>query len=289
MTNTNIIAKEQIQKGDLTMKINEKFTTNHARQLNEGRISPNAIYRAVWCQCEYYTDIAHMLTVAATANYLDGFDKDNLPAPEDAAHGLLQKTVDTFRNFNEKLYENERPLPIPEELTSYQVAKLMLALYHIRLVFDENKSVYLGEELEIDETSLQDPDYYTVMLYVDDKSDIYGGGIGIGAYTCEFWPLVDTLSPYSMENSFSDFVYFAQEVEFWLRIFAKKAESSELQGFMLLKNGVLNCQTKELLPFSPEYVFIEGIGTGVYEEGEDGPVIRLGEDIKVSVNNWQRI
>ena len=104
----------------------------------------------------------------------------------------------------------------------------------------------------------------------------YGGGIGIGAYTCEFWPLVDTLSPYSMENSFSDFVYFAQEVEFWLRIFAKKAESSELQGFMLLKNGVLNCQTKELLPFSPEYVFIEGIGTGVYEEGEDVPVIRLG-------------
>lgn len=51
----------------------------------------------------------------------------------------------------------------------------------------------------------------------------------------------------------------------------KKASLSYFHGFMPLENGVLNCRTKEFLPFSPEYVFDECTYGGVYAEGEDGP------------------
>lgn len=263
----------------MTTTNTEILTNGQAAQLNAGRVSGIEIYSAIRCQSRYYIEIENMLTAAATENYLASLDKDNLPSPEDAAHRLLQKTVDTFREFNEKLDEDSQPVPLPEELTPYQIAKLMMALCHIRLVVDRDKYEY-------NESSLQNPDSYAVMLYVADKSDIYDGESDIGTYTSNFWSLVETLSSRSIEDPFPAFDGFADEVEFWLRIFAKKAGLSYFQGFMPLENGVLNCRTKEFLPFSPEYVFNEGTYFGVYEEDGDGPVIRLGEDTKVSVEDW---
>ena len=78
------------------------LTDGQAAQLDAGRISKDTIYNVLRCQRRYYIEIADMLTAAATADYLDSLDKDNLPAPEEAAHGLLQKTVDTFREFLEE-------------------------------------------------------------------------------------------------------------------------------------------------------------------------------------------
>lgn len=257
------------------------LTNGQAAQLNAGRVSGREIYSAVRCQRRYYIEIENMLTVAATANYLDSLDKDNLPSPEDVAHELLQKTVETFREFNEKLDENKEPLDMPEELTPYQVAKLMMTFYHIRLVVDVSR--YKGYK-----SGSQNPDRYQVMLYVADESifcDLRGGG-DIGAYTTYFYPLVERFSPYSIEGSQLAFGRFEDEVEFWLRIFAPKAGFSYFQGFLPLENGVLNCRTKEFLPFSPEYVFDEFTYIAFYEEGEDGPVILLEEDEKQSVDDW---
>lgn len=255
------------------------LTNGQAAQLNAGRISGREIYNALRCKDRYFIEIENILTVVATANYLDSLDKDNLPAPEEAARGLLQKTVDTFREFNEKLDEDSLPVPLPEELTACQVAQLMMALCHIRLVVDRDR--YEGNEF-----GLQGPDGYDVMLYVADKSDIYDGESDTGTYTCNFWPLIETLSPRSIEDSFVDFARYADEVEFWLRIFAKKASLSYFHGFMPLENGVLNCRTKELLPFSPEYVFNECTYPGFYEEGGDGPVIRYDDGTERSVDDW---
>ena len=254
-------------------------TDGQAAQLDTGKISDARIYNVLYYQKTYIYEIADMLTAAATANYLDSLDKDNLPAPEEAAHGLLQKTVDTFREFNGKLDEGSLPVPLPEELTACQVAQLMMALCHIRLVVDRDR--YEGNEF-----GLQGPDGYDVMLYVADKSDIYDGESDIGTYTCNLWPLIETLSPRSIEDSFVDFARYADEVEFWLRIFAKKASLSYFHGFMPLENGVLNCRTKEFLPFSPEYVFNECTYPGFYEEGGDGPVIRYDDGTERSVDDW---
>lgn len=266
----------------MTTTNTESLTTVQAAQLNAGRISGREIYYGLCCQDRCFIEIENMLTVAATANYLDCLDKDNLPAPEDAAHGLFQKTVDTFREFNEKLDENEEPLDMPEELTPYQVAKLMMALCHIRLVVDRDRYEYSWVKYESDEFL----DRYAVMLYVADKSGIYDGGSDIGTYTGNFWPLIETLSSRSIEDTYLAFSRFADEVEFWLRIFAPKAGLSCFQGVMPLKNGVLNCRTKEFLPFSPEYVFIENTYGGFYEEGEDGPIIRYDDGTEESVDDW---
>lgn len=164
------------------------LTDGQAAQLDAGRISKDTIYNVLRCQRRYYIEIADMLTAAATADYLDSLDKDNLPAPEEAANGLLQKTADTFREFNGRLDEGSLPVPLPEELTACQVAKLMMALCHIRLVVDRNR-------YECNESGLQGPDRYDVMLYVADRSDIYDGESDIGTYTCNLWPIIDTLSP----------------------------------------------------------------------------------------------
>ena len=69
------------------------LTNGQAAQLDAGRISKDTIYKVLRCQRRYYIEIADMLTAAATADYLDSLDKDNLPAPEEAANGLLQKTT----------------------------------------------------------------------------------------------------------------------------------------------------------------------------------------------------
>lgn len=267
------------------MNKKENLTNSHAAQgqdagqLNAGKISARDIFCAVCRQDRHDIEIENMLTAAATANYLDSLDKDNLPAPEDAAHELLQKTVDTFREFNESLDENTELVPAPKELTPYQVAQLMMALCHIRLVVDRDKYEY-------NESSLQNPDSYAVMLYVADKSGIYDGESDIGTYTISFRPLIAVLSSYSMEGSYLAFDGFVEEVEFWLRIFAKKAGFSYFQGFMPLENGVLNCKTKEFLPFSPEYVFNECTYLGAYEAGGDGPVIRFSNGTEQSVEDW---
>lgn len=258
-----------------------------AGQLNAGRISARDIFSTLCRRDRYFIEIADMLTVAATANYLDSIDKDNLPSPEDAAHGLFQKTVDTFREFN-KLDENGEPVPMPEELTAYQVAKLMMALCHIRLVVDRDRYEYFGEEHERDASSLQDPDRYTVMLYVADKSNIYDGESGIGTYTSNFWPLVEILSSYSIEVSFLAFTGFVHEVEFWLRIFAKKVGLSYFQGLILIGNGILNCQTKKLMPISPEYVFLDKYDC-TYVETKDGPMIYYIDGESESVDDWLKM
>lgn len=253
MTKTNILTNEQVA------------------QLNAGRVSDKALYRM-----QYYPgfhkaeNMLTMLTAAATENYLDGLDKDNLPAPEEAAHGLFQETVDIFRRFNERLDEIYEPVPMPEELTTYQIAKLMMALYHIRLV-----------------TGWDDSPYYEVMLYVDDENYIYELGGDIGTYTNDFWHLVEILSSCSQE--YVPFSRIQEEVELWLRIFVKKARLSYIQGFLPLENGVLNCRTKEFLPFSPEYVFDEETYGGFYEEGEDGPVICFHDDTEQSVDDWIKL
>ncbi len=254
------------------------LTDGQAAQLDAGRISKDTIYNVLRCQRRYYIEIADMLTAAATADYLDSLDKDNLPAPEEAANGLLQKTADTFREFNGRLDEGSLPVPLPEELTACQVAKLMMALCHIRLVAGRNR-------YECNESGLQGPDRYDVMLYVADRSGIYDGESDIGTYTCNLWPIIDTLSPHQ-SVSFAGFAEYADEVEFWLRLFAKKASLSYFHGFMPLENGVLNCRTKELLPFSPEYVFDECTYFGSYEEGGDGPVIRFSDGREESMDDW---
>lgn len=262
------------------MTTTSTLTNGQAAQLNAGRVSEAGIYYyMLHCKEKYIFEIKNILTAAATANYLDSLDKDNLPAPEDAAHGLFQKTVDTFREFRGYLDEDAGFLDMPKELTPYQVAKLMIALCHIRLVVDRDR-------YEINKSGLQDPDSYTVMLYVADKSSIYDGEPDIGTYTCELGALIEILSPCSIKDSYLAFTRFADEVEFWLRIFAKKAGFSYFQGFMPLENGVLNCKTKEFLPFSPEYVFNECTYLGAYEAGGDGPVIRFSNGTEQSVDDW---
>lgn len=234
---------------------------------------------------KFYSEISYMLCMAITSDYLNELDMQNLPEPEVAGAELLQRTVVAFKTFNEVFAEEVgaaiEGLNIPDELTPYQVAKLMMALCHIRLVVDRDR-------YECNESGLQGPDTYAVMLYVADKSDIYDGESDIGTYTSNFWLLIETISqrPVEVEGSFVAFAGYADEVEFWLRIFAKKASLSYFQGFMPLENGVLNCRTKELLPFSPEYVFDEYTYGGVYAEGEDGPVIRFASGTDESVDDW---
>ena len=72
MTNTNIL------------------TNGQAAQLNAGRISDEVLYDRLYHTQTGIHEVENMLTMltaAATENYLDGLDKDNLPAPEEAAEG----------------------------------------------------------------------------------------------------------------------------------------------------------------------------------------------------------
>ncbi len=237
---------------------------------------------------KYYPEIERMLSMAVTTDYLDSLDKDNLPKLEDAGPELLQKTVAATIACNEVLAEKgEEPLCIPDNLNAYQIAQLIIAFRHVVLV--PKSAAYETYDRIMKENSIfpQIDDYYhsyvgpggiprdeyAVLFYNESKDN---GQFGHHNYEEEchddsVWGLCIKADDIGMMNT---------EVIFWLHIFADKVIPCQGHELMLLENGILNCETKKLMPFSPDYVFLNQYGW-VYAEGKEGPVMKFWNSLEM--------
>ncbi len=224
------------------------------------------------------SEITLMLSMAVTTDYLDSLDRDNLPEPEDAGSELLQKTVAATIACNEVLAENgdELPLDVPAELNTYQIAQLILALYHVVQVPTSEMTGKCPDEFNYPGSG------YTILYYSEEgrtASDMFSNG------TYYFiWPFLITDICPAIKSVPSQ---LTREVSFWLHMLAEKADPYRGQELLPVINGIINCKTKRIMPFSPEYVFA-GKYEWEYVESETGPVMRSIYDKTnlVTVDEW---
>ncbi len=224
------------------------------------------------------SEITLMLSMAVTTDYLDSLDRDNLPEPEDAGSELLQKTVAATIACNEVLAENgdELPLDVPAELNAYQIARLILALYHVVQVPTSEMTGKYPDEFNYPGSG------YTILYYSEEgrtASDMFSSG------TYYFiWPfLIADICP-AIRTVPSQ---LTREVSFWLHMLAEKAGLYRGQELLPVINGIINCTTKKLMPFSPDYVFA-GKYDWEYVESGTGPVMRSIYDgtVSLTMEEW---
>lgn len=238
-----------------------------------------------------YSGVNLMLSMAVTTDYLDSLDKDNLPELEDAGPELLQKTIAAVRALNEILAEEDMPpLDVPDNLNAYQIAQLILAFRHVVLV---PKSV-------VYETFDRFMKASSILPGVDDYYDSYigPGGIPRDDYAVLFYNESKEGGRFGQNNyeeechdnsvlelcGITDSLLMDTEVIFWLHIFADKVTPINGHEFMLVRNGILDCETKKLMPLSPDYVFLYHY-CWLYAEGEEGPVMKFWPYLEMPEEN----
>ena len=168
----------------------------------------------------------HRAAVEAFSEFMDIVNGGSLPAPLESASMLLDITIDRFGEHNEGLPCDEQ-WPVPAELTPHQLALLIMVHYEVRALS------WMDER--------EDPDWI-LFVYQPDGPDrgiytdcAYG-------YAEEFEPLIE----WEKESRVVD----------WLMEEAERGVRCVREELVAVNNGIFNCRTKALMPFSPEYIFL---------------------------------
>lgn len=298
-----ITIKNSIKKGGFGMKKDQiKTVTNN--QAAQGQIigqTPRStdIKESVrrWISIildeRYYLEINNMLWffIAVTDVYLKDLDMQNLPEPELAGAELLQRTADAIKALNEILAEEKgltQGLDIPDELAPYQIAKLIQVFFH---AFQFSRREIYGDDY-MREYMYGDDEDLVLMVYLDKYPYDEDPGIcdETGTYIPEFEQMMPRIDPRYEEWLPSSYATHS-EVEFWLGVLAKKVKDINILDDELIpiRNGILDCRTKKLIPFSPEYLLTYKYSYNLeYVESENGPMIQDFRDRTVSytVDEW---
>lgn len=212
------------------------------------------------------------LFVYATTEYLEGIDKNARPAPVDMAKGMLQKTIDCITEFNESLVRDgmeDMQIPVPEELIPLQVAFLVILLSggHGRVVAlpGSNNDLVLGCR-------------YKIMCYHTD-------GVKEGIYTESPYDSIRRLYPDAPIEEIACLMYHVSKC---LSKMAYRRKLYRGRKFVAVHNGILNIRTKELLPFTHEYVF-DSKWPDEYVMGPDGPMMRSPGGKEWDIDHWVRL
>lgn len=175
----------------------------------------------------------HSAAIDAFSEFMDivnscSDDGYGLASPEVSADVLTGLTIQRFRNHNEGL-PREKQWPIPTELIPHQVALLVMAHHHVRLLpWVEDLERPFKEEL----------------LFAYQTK-----GPKKGLYTLGVSSLIKEFEPWMGDEKVS-------QVEEWLKKEAEKGVLCVRDELVAVNNGILNWRTEVLMPFSPEYIFL---------------------------------
>lgn len=192
---------------------------------------------------------SHIFELAAAWRYLKPLGREDLPEPAEAASRLLETSLDMFREYNAEAPEGYR-LEVPEGLTPIQLAELTLKYHDVRMV----------PEIDMRRAPRKDCD---LVIYQTDGPDK-------GIYTIDTYKAVEEFQPGLSIDMFL-------EVKSWMRCLAKRGRRCTRKDLVPVNNGIFNCKTKKLMPFSPKYVFLNKCCVD-YVEGAKNPVIHNAED-----------
>ena len=78
--------------------------------------------------------------ITATNDYLGSIDRDNPPIPSELEHDLLEETRQAIGLENAALPKGEK-LTMPKQLSTWQVAQVLMCLYTFRNVALSGKDI----------------------------------------------------------------------------------------------------------------------------------------------------
>ena len=163
----------------------------------------------------------------ATKNYLSTINPKNPPALADLKAELIRKIRDEVELQNALLPKGQK-IRLPSTLPFAQIATVMNTLYSIRNIscagdgYDPILAIYQTEGENEGTYDTSEDAFLAIARQLDESLK-----------TRDF-----------------------NEVMSALRITAKKVDRTQDRDLIAVNNGVFNYKTKELLPFSPDYVFL---------------------------------
>lgn len=165
--------------------------------------------------------------------YLEDLDIDNPPSPKEITTTVVNKIRKGIKELNKDLPKTER-WSIPQSLDAHQIAKIMLKLYHIINV----KAVSNGG-------TTSDPEMDMLAIYQTDGPD---NGI-YATNDSAFRSVAKQYNSRLNKNSFAELITDLQSE-------APRKEQCSDKNLIPVNNGIFNYETKQLMFFDPEYVFI---------------------------------
>ena len=167
-----------------------------------------------------------------TDEYIKNLDLDNLPSPEDMAAELTLKIEKELVSANDaRSTANKRKFQIPDSLYFDQIATLMAHIYPIARIACAGTSA--------------DTEYDLLALYMTEGPDE-------GTYITSEEEFYRLAIRFNRRLSYKDF----EEIKQRLKLLAPRKVRCMDRDLIAVDNGIFNFETKELMPFSPDYVFM---------------------------------
>lgn len=206
---------------------------------------------------DHENDDLLILVYAGFMRYMSRFkDAALTQTPAEAVSALQEATADIFRENSKKLPEGQQAEP-PAELTPLQLSHLVMHLRHVVVMSPAGRPGGSRRTCQ-------------VYAYQSDGPDK-------GLYTQELFPIFREFEPGCSYRKMIDATR-------WLRGSAKRGKCCDRKTFVAVNNGIFNCRTKKLMPFSPKYVFLSKCWT--YVEGGNGPVMRNDTGWEEPIDVW---
>lgn len=164
-----------------------------------------------------------------TEDFLSAFSPNAPIDPPQIESDLLRLTQDAFDAYNGQLNgpDKAKKWRIPLRLTPYQIACVILRLHPIKLV------MLAGEN--------QDRDYGILSMYDPDE----------GIYSNDISVIHRLITLYDCNTSGRE----RDDIIRTLHDMAPMIVSTQDRDLIAVNNGIFDYKTKQLLPFSPDYVF----------------------------------
>lgn len=164
-----------------------------------------------------------------TDTYLDQINVDNPPEPSEIEAELVTAVKDACMLENQTRPKGDM-LTAPKKLCSSQIASIMLKLYHIVRIKCGGANA--------------DPSYDLLSIYVD-------SGVDEGIYVTDD----DVFKRIAVQYNYSITSRELKDVMEMIMLNAPRVSKTIDRDLIAVNNGIFHYDTKELEPFSPDYIF----------------------------------
>lgn len=200
-----------------------------------------------------------------TEDYLKSIDPLNPPSMDEIAGELIHKTWQEFSRCNLNFSDKSRRWKIPDHLEPAQIADVIMRLHHVAVIrFVQHKS--------------RDEDLLAIYQQEGKDRGIYSTDHNtIDAIACKLY--------YSITKRELDEVRAALLRKAPL-VTLYDAEHCK-ENLIAVNNGIFDYDTKQLLPFTPDEVFLSKCPVD-YVAGAANPIIRNPDGTDWDVESWMK-
>lgn len=200
-----------------------------------------------------YNDIVS----TATTTYIEALDEDRLPTSATVERELLGVVNAAVRAANTETDSSGGKLPRQNKLNPWQIAQLMLRFHHmVKLSFASAK------------------DLSVIAMYQSEGSES-------GLYSISEDVMRRSARAYNMSMTTREF----SEVMAVLQEDAPSRPPCREPDLIAVNNGILNYETKELMPFDPEIVLLAKVRID-FVHSPANPVITRADATSWDVESW---